>query len=667
MQQLPLLTPESAWRRPTELPDLRNRSYLAVDTETKDDGLAAERGPGWVYGAGYVCGVSWAAEGSAGYAPIRHPDSECFTLEQVTAWLRAHVDAGVRLVFQNAPYDLGWIGHDMGVVLPGEYPVEDALAAAFMIDENQFTYNLDDICARLGIPGKDEKLLTEAGAAYLRPAEARRTWKLTRKVLKTNLWRLPARYVGPYAEADAAQTLQALLKQLPTLAEQGLEEAYRLEMDLVPTVRAMRARGVAVNVDLAARHRDTFRGHRDALLAEMTRRLPGRGVVTMEQLGTNRWLDPVFEAEGIRVPKTAKTEVNSYTKEWMENSEHWLPKMIVKTEAYHMAAEKFFQGYLLDYAHRGRLHSEIHQYKSDSGGTVSYRLSMSDPPLQQAPSPDINAEIGGAFRECFEADVGAHWHAADYSQQEYRLTAHYAARCGVRGGAEAARAYEVDPDLDYHQFVADQSGLTRAKAKIQNFAILYGQGIDATAEQMNASREEAQELRAKIEEKAPFGPALDEFVQRRAQAKGFIVLLDGARCRFDQWECAWISREERSRGYAEKWPMAPCDRAEAEVRRANPRHPWHGVRLRRAFVKKALNRLIQGGAARMTKKAMRAVARAGVPMILQVHDEINSVTASLNDGERVGDIMRTVEPGLLVPMKVDVGTGRTWAEAKGNT
>jgi DNA polymerase I-like protein with 3'-5' exonuclease and polymerase domains len=667
--QLPLLTPASDWKAPTELPDLRGRPLVAIDTEEKDDGLSRGRGPGWAYKAGHVIGVSYAtADGVAGYLPIQHPDTECFDRDAVGRWLGDLVKSRTPLLFQNAPYDLGWMHADLGVTVPAEYPIEDALAAAFMIDENEYEYNLEAICKRLGMPGKDETLLREAAAAYLRPAAAPRSWKLTQKELKSNMWRMPGRYVGPYATTDAVRTLEAFTRLRPSLAEQGLTDAYRLEMDLVPTIRAMRSRGIKINEDKAEQHRTDFRAKRDVALAEITRRLPpGRGSVGMEQLRTNKWLEPTFGEEGIRdIGRTEPSRQHpdgmaSFKQDWMEKHPHWLPKLVARALQCDAMAERFIGTFILDFTHRGRIHAEIHQYKSDDGGTVSYRFSYSNPPLQQAPSPDMDAEFGLPFREVFEAD--GIWGANDYSQQEYRLTAHFAALLKVRGGEEAARKFHEDPKLDFHQMVADLTGLPRSKAKIQNFALLYGQGLAATAAKLGLTEEEAKELRELVSNKAPFGPALDEFLKQRAQKRGYLKLLDGARVRFDEWEAGWVSRERYLQGQAEKRPMAPCSLEEARARRADPNHPWSGSNLRRAGVRKALNRLIQGSAARQTKLAMRECARERLIPVLQMHDELDHDEDSEAKILRVAEIMRNVVP-LRVPMKVDTGTGVSWAAAK---
>lgn len=674
MFQLPMFTPASSWTAPTELPDLRGRPLVALDTENKDDGLTEGRGPGWATKKGKVIGVAWATDDDQGYVPVEHPDTPgCFDREQVSRWLQDLVASNTPLAFQNAPYDIGWLFADLNVDIPPEYPIEDALAMSFMLDENEYEYNLDAICGRAGMEGKDETMLMEAGVAFLQPANALKSWKLKRSVLKANLWRLPARYVGVYAETDARRTIDVIRHMQPAVVEQRLTKPYRLEMDLVPTVRRMRSRGIRVDVPLCDHYQQECRSKVAELLAEIKRDLPPgalRGELEMQHLRSTKFLDPVFRAINVDVPMTDKGH-SSYKQHWMDGHELPLVSNISKALTIDRFAETFLGEYVMGYtvAESGtnfaRLHAEVHQYKSDDGGTVSYRFAYSNPPLQQAPSADKGGALprllGTMFRAVFVAE--GLWGANDYSQQEYRLTAHFAALCKVRGGEKAADMYSADPNLDFHKMVADLAGILRGRAKILNFALLYGQGLSSTAEQLGITEEAAKKLRDEVAAKAEFGPALDDHCKREAQNKGWLRLLDGARVRFDEWEAGWIDREEYKRGLEEKRPMTPCTLEEAQQRRMDPRHPWHTCQLRRAGVRKALNRLIQGSAARQTKLAIRECAREKLIPVLQMHDELDHDEPSEANIRRVAEIMRDVCK-LRVPMKVDTGIGRSWAEAK---
>jgi DNA polymerase I-like protein with 3'-5' exonuclease and polymerase domains len=652
-QQLPLIVPDSAWSAPRELPDLRRVKRVALDRECKDDGLAAKRGPGWALGAGHVCGSSYAwREGDAlrsMYVPIRHIDGENFDPEQMARWERDHAKAGVRFVMQNAPYDVGWGAADLGIPCPEN--VDDTTCMAYMIDENRLSYELDQLCRWRGLPGKDEDLLSEAAAAYGFEG-----------AVKANIWRMPARFVGPYAETDAVRTLQLAENLDGVLDEQGVRAAYQLEMDLLPVVHEMRRRGIRVDLDQAERAKKTFEKKAEEAFRELREKL-GTTLVGIDELRSNSWMDRVFTECKVPVPRD-KAGRGSFDKKWMARSEHWLPRLCVRAKSYHEAGEKFVQGFIIDYAHRGRLHASVNQFKSEDGyGTKTYRFSYSDPPLQQMPSRDELAAT--EIRGTFAAEPGEKWGKNDYSQQEYRLIVHYAVLNDLDRAAEAAQQYIDDPKTDFHSMVAEMTGLDRKPAKDTNFAKSYGAGIPKFAAMINKSHAEAEQIMRQYDEKLPFNAQLFQLCQKLAEKRGYMVLLDGARIHYETWEPTWLSSEERSRGYSlgSKFKMNSCDLDEARRRCADEEHPWHRKRLRRAECRKAMNALIQGGAARQTKLAMRECWRAGLVPLLQMHDELNFSFQRESDAKKVAEVMRDVVK-LRVPMMVDAGYGPSWGAAK---
>ncbi len=655
-QQMPMFVPESDWKRPTALPDLRRMDLLAVDTEEKDDGLAQGRGPGWAYGAGHIAGLSaaWRENGEIKkfYAPIRHPDSDNFDPDQVKRWYLDHVKAGVRMVFQHAPYDVGWTNREWGAPCPEK--VDDTTCMAYMIDENRLSYDLDALCAWRGVPGKDETLLREAAAAYgLDP--------------KKDLWRMPARFVGPYAEQDPVATLLLRESLLPDITAQRVEDAYQLEMDLLPMVHAMRKRGIRVDLDRAEEAKERLIKISADTFKDITDRLADAGfangsTVSIDEARSNSWLESAFTHCREAFPRSPDGR-GSFEAKWMKNREHWLPQLLVKAKAAHEAAHKFLQGYVIDFAHLGRLHASINQFRSEDGGTRTYRFSYSDPPLQQMPNRDelISALVRGAFLP----EDGELWLAADYSQQEYRLIVHYADMFGLDKAASAAERYRNDPRTDFHSLVAELTGLERKPAKDSNFAKSYGAGIDKFAAMINKTKAEAAAIMEQYDREMPFNAQLFEKCKSKAERSGFMKLFDGARIHYDQWEPAYLSKEERARGYRPGSPfkMNPCSAQEARLRCSDKEHPWYGKRLRRANCRKAMNGLIQGGAARQTKKAMRACWREGFLPLLQMHDELDFSVSREQDGRRITELMREVVK-LRVPMQVDAEYGVTWGRAK---
>jgi DNA polymerase I-like protein with 3'-5' exonuclease and polymerase domains len=647
--QDPLFVPDSSWQPPSQLPDLRRCEHVALDRETKDEGLANGRGPGWAYRAGRVIGVSAAwRDGDrvrSFYAPIAHPDSACLSPEQIAKWELDHAKAGVRFVMQNAPYDVGWGDADLGVPCPER--VDDTTCMAYVIDENRMEFSLDALCRWRGLPGKNTKTLREAAETYgVDPGK--------------EMWRLPARYVGEYAEQDAVSTLLLAESLRPELRRQEVEDAYRLEMDLLPVVHAMRKRGIRVDLDRAEQARLHCLEMSSRTFQEISDRL-GQ-TVTVDDIRRTEWLERTFDALRIKYPRAKKTDRGSFEAKWMKTSDHWLPPAIVRAKSYREAADKFIQGYVVDFAHLGRLHASINQFKSEDGGTRTYRFSYADPPLQQM--PHRNEELATLIRGLFLPEEGEVWESCDYSQQEYRLIVHFAERNKLRKAAEAANRYRRDPKTDFHSMVAEMTGLARKPAKDTNFAKAYGAGASKFAAMTNKTLEEAEAIMQQYDRELPFVKELYDLCQRKAQRTGFIRLLDGARIHFDMWEPAWLSREEKARGWGSggKIKMGFCRIEEAKERQADESHPWHGKRLVRAECRKALNGLIQGSAARQTKLAMRACWREGYLPLIQMHDELGFSQSSARDGERIAEIMRDVVK-LSVPMAVDAEYGPSWGQA----
>lgn len=625
---MPLFEPPSDWAPPSELPDLRRAGIIAFDIENNDEGLSAGRGSSWPTKAGWVSGVSAAWQGGSFYAPVRHPNSpECFDQDAVKRWVSDHARSEVRIVTHHGSHDWGWMKSVWDIDPPDH--MEDTEAAAMSVDENRLNYSLDALCRWQGVEGKDEDKLKEAAAAYgYHP--------------KSELWKMPARFVGPYAEQDAQATLDLFMKLEPELERQGITEAYRLEMDIMPMVIEMRRRGIRIDMDAAESARDRLMRHRDRVLRALARKLGLRNA-TVEQCRSSRTMEAWFRAENIDFPRTPKTNVGSFSAKWMRKHPHWLPRMVARVEQLEDAATKFLQGYIIDFASNGRLHASINQFRGEEGGTRSFRFSYSGPPLQQMPSRD--PVLTALIRGLFMPEPGELWLAADYSQQEYRLIVHYANLLGCTKAGAAAQMYIDDPATDFHEMVSDWTGLERKPAKDTNFAKAFGAGVPTFADMINKSVEEAQDIYDQYDRELPFVKQLSEQCQQMAARRGYIKLIDGAKSHFDSWELR-------------------SGREPAQPSRAAAIAKWGPeAQLRRAFCHKGMSRLIQGSAARQTKMAMRNCWREGLVPMLQMHDELDFSIGDPATGTRVAELMRDAVP-MSLPMKVDAEIGVNWGDAK---
>jgi DNA polymerase I-like protein with 3'-5' exonuclease and polymerase domains len=642
--------PPTDWQAPTELPDLRRAGIISLDIETNDEGLRADLGSAWPWHGGFICGISIAyragGEIRARYFPIRHPDSRNFDPAQVVAWLKDLVASGVRIVTQNGLYDWGWLRSDAGILMPPSERLEEIGALATLIDENRFNYGLDALCAWCGLPGKDETLSIEAVKSL--------GVKISKKKYRpqSHIWRLPARYVGPYAEADAANTLALFESLNPVLDKENTRAAYRLEIDLLPMVHEMRRRGVRVDTAAAEQARDLLLPKRNAVFAELSEKLGVR--VGMEEIGRTEWLAAIFDQHKISYPRTelGNPSFTAGNTGWMPKHPHWLPQLIVTADKYNNAVVNFLENYILGHVVNGRVHAEIHPHRSDAGGTRSLRFSYSNPPLQLMTAHD--RELAPLIRGVFLPEEGEVWAKPDVSQQEYRFIVHYAVAQGLRKAKEAAERYRNAPNTDFHQLVAEMTGLDRQSAKAVNFAKSFGAGVPKFATMIGKPEAEARALYNRYDRELPFVKQLSGRCEYVAARQGYIELYDGARRHWDAWEApaiAWIKG------------MGPCSREEADRRVADPDHPWYRRRIRRAETHKAMNALIQGSSARHTKLWMRACWREGIVPLLQMHDALDCTVSSREQAELVARLGREAV-ALEVPMRVDLKFGRTWGDAK---
>jgi DNA polymerase I-like protein with 3'-5' exonuclease and polymerase domains len=293
---------------------------------------------------------------------------------------------------------------------------------------------------------------------------------------------------------------------------------------------------------------------------------------------------------------------------------------------------------ILEHNVNGRIHGELHPLRSDRGGTVTGRFSSSNPNLQQVPAR--NEDIGPLIRSIFIPEKDHYWGVFDYSQQEPRLTVHYASATEQEGASEAVDAYR-NQDADFHQVVADMANISRKEAKIINLGLSYGMGKEKLVKQLDLSMQEAEVLFETYHKRVPFIKGLRDQCARLGANRGYITTIAGRKCRFNLYE----PKNERKTPY-------PYEKAVTE----------YGSQVKRAYTYKAMNRLIQGSAADMTKQAMLELYKEGILPHTQVHDELDISVTDSKQCEVIMKIMSECTP-LCVPNKVDAEIGRSWGEA----
>jgi DNA polymerase I-like protein with 3'-5' exonuclease and polymerase domains len=620
--QLNFIYNDSDWIAPAEYPDLSKAPEIAIDLETKDPNLKT-KGSGWATFDGHIVGFAVAALGQQWYFPIGHDAGGNMDLSMTTAWMQDILKLPCPKIFHNASYDVGWLLVN-GFEIKGK--IIDTMIAAALINENRFSFSLN-ACAKdyLG-EIKNETFLNEKA----------KEWGIDPK---GDLWKLPAGYVGFYAEQDAGLTLRLWDRFKTEISKQSLHDVWDMEMELLPILIDTRRTGIRVDEEKAAELKKEFIKKEKQVLHKIKQE------TTLDvDIWAARSVAQIFDRIGVEYPRTPKTGDPSFTQNWLVNCDNPIAQLIREAREINKFHSTFIDS-IQRYVHKGRIHSEINQLRSDQGGTVSGRLSYSNPNLQQIPAR--NKEFGDKIRSLFLPEEGKQWGSFDYSQQEPRLVAHYAASINdtfqSKGAAEFIEAYNNE-SADFHQIVADMAGITRTQAKTINLGLFYGMGKNKLARELGIDKDRAEDLLRRYGDRVPFVRGLATEVSSSASKYGFIRTIRGRKCRFDMWEPATFGMNKAMQ-YEEAKAI-------------------YGNNIRRAFTYKALNRLIQGSAADQTKQAMINCFKAGYKPILQIHDELCFSIEKEDDIKGVKEIMENAIEDLRVPSKVDIALGRSWGEAK---
>jgi DNA polymerase I-like protein with 3'-5' exonuclease and polymerase domains len=617
--KVPLFEAQTEWNEPEEYPDLRKYDEIAIDLETRDPDLKS-KGSGAIIGNGEVVGIAVAVPGRKFYFPIAHGSGPNMDRKRTLNWFQDVLDSDAIKIFHNAMYDVCWI-RSMGLKINGQ--IVDTMIAASLIDENRFRFDLNSLSWDYLGHGKNESALNEeAKSRGLDP--------------KADMWQLPAMYVGSYAEKDAELTLELWQIFKKELLHQDVESIFELETDLFPCLVDMRFLGVRVDVERAHKLKQQLTLQEETLLHQIKKET---GVDV--QLMAARSVAKVFDKLGLTYERTAKSQAPSFTKNFISNHEHPVVRMIAKAREVNKAHTTFIDT-IIKHEHKGRIHADINQIRSDQGGTVTGRFSYSNPNLQQLPAR--NKDLGPMIRSIFIPEKGHRWGSFDYSQQEPRLVVHYAALHKFPSVNDVIDNYENDTSTDFHQVVADMAKIPRSQAKVINLGLFYGMGKAKLQAELGVSKDKAVELFDQYHAKVPFVKQLMNSASNRAQERGQIRTLLGRLCRFHLWEPNQFGMHK----------ALPHEDALQE----------HGPGIRRAFTYKSLNKLIQGSAADMTKKAMLDLYKNGIVAHVQIHDELCISVKDQEQADKIVEIMQDAVT-LEVPNKVDCELANTWGEING--
>ena len=604
----------SEWVAPSGFPELKTHNKVSIDLETCDPELIKE-GPGWPTKRGQVIGIAVSSNGFTGYYPIAHEGGGNIDEKKVLKYIKSICeDDSIEKIFHNAQYDIGWLS-TLGIKVKGR--IHDTMVAMALINENRFTYTLNSIASDYLGERKNETKLREAADAFgVDP--------------KNEMYKLPAQFVGEYAEMDAKLTLKLHEKLSWEITKDNLQTIYDIECRLINVIFNMTKRGVKIDQHRAVQLIERFKNKEKKLLKRI-KDLTGLKI----EIWAAASIAKAFDSLNLPYERTDKTDSPSFTKVFLTDHPHELPRLIMQARELNKLRGTFLHG-LLKHNDEGRIHAHINQIRSDSGGTVTGRFSYNHPNLQQIPN---RGQFAQDIRKIFIPETGEYWLKADYSQQEPRLLTHFAKLVEQPGSTEVQEAYKKT-DLDFHQQTADMAGVERKLAKTIGLGVMYGMGYHKLARELDMEPQEAKLMLQDFHSKVPFMKGMLEAVMNRANNRGVIRTLLGRKCRFDLWEpTSWGVHK-----------ALPLSQAQTE----------YGMSIKRAHTYKALNRLIQGSAADQTKKAMVEVyEQLGIIPLIQVHDELDCSVKNEKQANQIKEIMENCVE-LVVPSKVDTHLGESW-------
>jgi DNA polymerase I-like protein with 3'-5' exonuclease and polymerase domains len=645
--------------------DLNGIDTVAIDIETYDPNLKT-KGSGAIRKDGFICGIAVATKNDLAYFPLRHSDTDIDYQRINKIWEilnnKIFQNDKITKVFHNAMYDVCWIRAVTGKMIKGR--IVDTMIAASVIDENRFKYSLDAL-------SKD--YLNEEKYKYDLQQKTMEWSGGTVKDPMTNMHKLPASIVKEYAKQDVNLTyklwnlfdkkIDEVLYTKDDGEQKTCRKIFELETKLFLCLVDMKFKGVRIDRSKAVLFGRHLKKRRDQIINAIQSKTSIR-VDIWAAASIKKLLDHLHIKD---YKVTPKSKMPQLPKDYLRTHNNKCLRMIAKAREYDKAVNTFIDG-LLEYVHEDRIHADINQIRSDTGGTVTGRFSMSNPNLQQIPAKGY---IGSKMRELFIPEEGHKWGSFDYSQQEPRIVVHYAIKLGLPGTESLKEQFDRD-DADFHQIVADMANISRKQAKTINLGLFYGMGKIKLQKELGLDQRQAKELFNEYHGRVPFVKQLSQELIAFAKENKLLFTLYDRFCRFDRWETTnkeWnpeINRFNEVPLYTKEQAMEAFKAEMLDKYKENKIDANYMDYFERyytpAFTYKALNRLIQGSAADMTKKAMVDLYDKGIIPHIQIHDELCFSTTD-HEAELIKSTMENAIP-LKVKNKVDFEYGLNWGTIK---
>jgi DNA polymerase-1 len=620
------------------LQEISNSKVNFVDVETS--GLKAKNN----HIVGYVLKAVEAPRSF--YIPVRHAGGGnfpgCSVPVTAEGWRGDLHPVEMRLAkIAKADPTRRWVGHNLifdlefcdkfGISFEGD--LEDTQINAALIDTNMRSFALEAVARYMEVTAKKgDDLYAYIGTMMDCPPD--------RKSME-HFWRTNAAepVVWEYAAGDDITTEEVWAEQQKVLDEEELRRVWGVECRLIRTLLRMKLRGVRIDEDALQRVHNGFIGRANELRATFPSGFNSSAPTQLKELLKHRiddnWprgeITPTILKRSIKlgIPAIGALKFDEATLKRVPEG-----RAILEQRKIEHAASTFTGPMIERHLVNGRVYCSFNQMRRDDFGTITGRLSSSDPNLQQVPKRD--KMIGPAYRTIFLPEEGHYWDTNDYKSQEYVVFTDYTRIPMLVDG------YNQEPPIDIHQNVANvliEAGFTWVRrdpeAKRINLGVLYGMGVDKLAASLDCKAVEARAIMDTINRMlpaikgTPTNPGFMRKAEKRAKRRGYVHTYLGRRQRFPDSN----------------------------------------------FAHKAGNAIIQGSSADITKLKMVEVddffhsEGDEAYLMLQVHDSMDwSVPVGK---ERLADEARRImtsfgENDLItmgVPMRVDSGKGPNWSIA----
>lgn len=552
---------------------LCNETHFAFDTETT--GLLPYNGDRII---GLSFGIPYQGSVDTYYVPFRHERGHLlnFPTSKLKLFAPIFADPTKTIVTWNGKFDLHMLSVDR---IECRAKVLDAMCAWHLLEENLFSFSLKDVAMRkLG----KTAVLDDKHLQILLKSE---------KMNKGDMKRLSPIEAAPYAESDALLTWLLFRMAVPRLMEEGLSGIFQEVCQYARTIERMERKGIKVDPDLTIKLIEDSVTREGELLAQL-REMAGPDFNPRSSQQCQRWLG---------LPSTAK--------EYLEEMRAYpgVPELL-EYRGHAKAVGSFYRPFQSRQDRFHRIHASFWV-----PGTVSGRLSCREPNLQQIPR---TSSQWARVKNMIVAPQGYTLIEADLSQAELRMAAHHTQDPFL------LQAYQED--LDIHQMVGDEVGLTRQDAKTFNFAMIYGAGVPGIMKQLGTTEERTREILRDYHARVPGVKKAYYRYRDMAENQGYVTYWSGRRRHF---------------------PFIG------------------GQRLR---TQTAFNSMLQGGVGEIMRRAMNKIDSL-LPedcyMIAQVHDSIVLEVKNKHVAEvacMVKDVLENVHQ-FTIPIKADVKGGKTWA------